>query len=182
MYEQWLIDVASPSTFSGTIASSTTTAGVLTLTTNAVGPMWEGEVLGCNPFSLNNCAIPRGTYISNLASGAWGASGSTYNLISVGNTSGAAFPVSSAIAMENAVQYQGAGPVIYAGTLNDVAVQQLAQIPGQNANAQSYHGSNGFAGAGVVPAGERLRKSGVASPIRQTPSIHQTPALLRSIG
>ena len=46
-YTQFLVDFTTPSTFSGTISGST-----LTLTSAATGSMWEGEVLGCNPFSL----------------------------------------------------------------------------------------------------------------------------------
>ena len=45
----------------------------------ATGPMWEGEVIGCATFSLT-CPVTAGTYITSLASGSWGASGSTYNL------------------------------------------------------------------------------------------------------
>ena len=72
--EEWSSDVAMQSLFSGTIASN-----VLTLTSAATGPMWEGEIVSCATFSLT-CAVTPGAYIASLASGTWGASGSTYNL------------------------------------------------------------------------------------------------------
>ncbi len=42
LFQQWSQDVATKSTFPGSIAS-----GVLTLTAAATGPMWEGEVVDC---------------------------------------------------------------------------------------------------------------------------------------
>ena len=39
--DQWGHDFSTQSTFTGSIASS-----VLTLSADAVGPMWEGEVIG----------------------------------------------------------------------------------------------------------------------------------------
>ena len=114
--DQWGIDVVTKSTFSGTISG-----GVLTLGASAaVGPMWEGEVVSCAPFSLT-CAIPQGVYITSLHSGAWGAAGSSYNLAGASGLT-----VSSATAMQNAVYYQGPGPAIYAGPLNDIMVQVFA--------------------------------------------------------
>ena len=136
VYHQWSVDVATPSTFSGTTSNRNTT---LTLTSAATGPMWEGEVVGCNPFSLG-CQIPQGTYIVNLASGAWGGNGSTYNLNQNGCLSTCA-----GLALENAVIYPGPGPSIYAGSLNDIAVQ--GSVP-TSAPGQSYHATNGFAGGG----------------------------------
>ncbi len=134
LFEQWVSDVTAPSTFPGTISGST-----LTLTSAATGSMWEGEVLGCNPFSLG-CQVAPGTYITALATGVWGASGSTYSL----NQSGC-LTTCTGIALANALQYPGPGPSIFAGPLNDIAVQGN---PGVAAAGQSFHGTNGFAGAG----------------------------------
>jgi hypothetical protein len=133
VHDQWTQDIATKSTFSGTVTSS-----VLTLTANAVGPMWEGEVVGCAPV-MTNCGIRplSGVYITSLASGAWGASGSTYNL------AGSPPNVATAAAMQNPVYYSGSGPAFYAGTLNDVIVQSqgLSGTTGRNP-----HTSNGFTG------------------------------------
>ena len=74
---EWGTDVGTPSTFTGTI-SGATGSPLLTLGGAATGPMWEGEVLGCAPYS-QTCPF-LGVYIQSLASGTWGASGSTYNL------------------------------------------------------------------------------------------------------
>lgn len=120
--DAWAIGLTTNSTFSGTIASS-----VLTLSGAATGPMWEGEVIGCATFSLT-CAVTPGTYITGLASGTWGASGSTYNL------GGSPANVSSATAMANELYYTAA-PSIYAGGLNDHAV-----LPGSS----GVTGSDGY--------------------------------------
>ena len=132
---QWSQDLIRKSTFSGTIASSTATAGVLTLTAPAVGDMWEGEIVGCNPFSLS-CAIPQGTFITGLASGAWGASGSTYNLSNPNST--AAFPIASPTTMTNAVYYTGSTPPVYMGTENDTLVQPGSGGPSFHLTAGSF--------------------------------------------
>ena len=97
---------------SGTVASN-----VLTLSAAAVGPMWEGEVLGCVTYSPSACSIGplSGVYITSLASGAWGASGSSYNLA---NATG--ITISSASPMQNAMYYSGSGPTLFLGTVNDV--------------------------------------------------------------
>ena len=131
--QQWLSDLATQSTFSGTIATN-----VLTLAGAATGPMWEGEVIGCPTFSLT-CAVTPGTYISSLASGAWGASGSTYNL------GGSPANVASTTAMANAVYYQGGGPAIYAGPHHD---NDVLQPPGgvNGSEGISVHPNMGFTG------------------------------------
>ena len=101
---QWYQDVATKSTFSGTIAG-----GVLTLSSAASGPMWEGEVVG-------GSGLPGGIYITGLTGGSWGASASAYALA---GASGVSFTGS----MQNAVYYQGAGPAFYAGPMNDIVTQ-----------------------------------------------------------
>ena len=137
VYTQWSIDVATPSTFSGTISGST-----LTLSGAATGQMWEGEVLGCNPFSLG-CQVALGTQIQKLASGTWGANGSTYTLTQAGCNPAPADCTTTPFAMENAVIYPG--PSIYAGSLNDIVVQ--GSVP-TSAPGQSFHATSGFAGGG----------------------------------
>lgn len=104
--DQWGQDFSTKSTFPGSISG-----GVLTLSGNATGPMWEGEVIGGAGLTS-----PTGIYITSLASGAWGASGSTYNL------SGAS-GVTASGAMYNDVFYKGSGPAIYGGAINDINVQ-----------------------------------------------------------
>jgi hypothetical protein len=104
--DQLFQDMATKSTFSGTISG-----GTLTLSAAAVGPMWEGEVIGGGGMTS-----PTGVFITSLASGAWGASGSTYN---VSNALG----LSASGAMFNDVYYKGSGPAIYGGTFYDTTVQ-----------------------------------------------------------
>ncbi len=131
--EAWSRDIATPSTFSGTIASN-----VLTLSGAATGDMWEGEVIGCPTFSLT-CPVAAGTYISSIASGTWGASGSTYNL------GGSPANVGSITAMQNALYYYGPGPAIYAGPMLD---NDVLQPPGglNGTDGLSAHPSMGFTG------------------------------------
>jgi hypothetical protein len=130
--DQYFEDFATKSTFSGSISS-----GVLTLSANAVGPMWEGEVIGGAGLTS-----PTGIYITGLASGAWGASGSTYNL------SGAS-GVTASGAMYNDVYYKGSGPAIYGGAAYDIIVQQqgLSGTLGNNP-----HMAAGFTGGRRVAA------------------------------
>src|SRR6185369_7291073 len=85
--EQLDQDTVTKSEFSATLGSisNNATTAVLTLTTAATGtafgyPMWEGEVLECNPSAPFTCALPQGAEIVSLASGTWGANGSTYNV------------------------------------------------------------------------------------------------------
>ena len=131
--EDWSSAVATKSLFSGTIASN-----VLTLTSAATGPMWEGEIVSCATFSLT-CAVTPGAYITSLASGTWGANGSTYNL------GGSPANVASATAMGNGLYYQGAGVPIYAGSGSDNSVMQP---PGgvNGTDGISAHPSMGFTG------------------------------------
>jgi hypothetical protein len=133
MMGEWSRDVVTKSNFSGTIVHG---SNILTLTAATTDPMWEGEVVGCNPFSLG-CQIQDGTYIQSLASGAWGASGSTYNIV------GDCLSTCTALALENAVYYQGVATPIDLGTENDTSVE-----PGNI--AQAFHLYPGIAGAGRV--------------------------------
>ena len=130
--DQFFQDFSTKSTFSGSISGS-----VLTLSANAVGPMWEGEIIGGAGLTS-----PTGIYITSLAGGAWGASGSTYNL------SGAS-GVTASGAMYNDVYYKGSGPAIYGGAANDIIVQNqgLAGTTGNNP-----HMWEGFTGGRRVGA------------------------------
>ena len=51
LFQQWSQDVATKSTFPGSIGG-----GVLTLTAAATGPMWEGEVVDC--VKCDECGLP----------------------------------------------------------------------------------------------------------------------------
>jgi hypothetical protein len=130
--DQWGHDFSTQSTFTGSIASN-----VLTLSADAVGPMWEGEVVGGG-----GRTSPTGIWIQSLASGAWGKSGSTYNL-----TGASGVTVSGSFF--NDVYYKGAGPAIYAGPLYDIIVQNqgLSGTTGYNP-----HMWNGFTGGRRVGA------------------------------
>ncbi len=132
VYEQWSQDIATQSTFSGTVASN-----VLTLTTNATGPMWEGEILGCVTLG-GSCTIGplSGVYITGLTGGGWGLSGSTYSLAGASG-------VSSTGALQNPVFYSGPGPAYYTGTLNDITVQSQLLLGTVGRNP---HTAAGFAG------------------------------------
>ena len=93
----WASAVATQSLFSGTIGSVSGTGpstATLTLSAASTGPMWEGEIVSCPTFSLT-CAVTPGTYITSLASGTWGASGSTYNIANQTSTPIAASRVGS---------------------------------------------------------------------------------------
>jgi hypothetical protein len=153
--EQWGEDVATSSTFSGTVGSIGGSAGawtaVLTLSGAATGPMWEGEVVGCNPFSTS-CAVPAGAYIASLASGTWGANGSTYNLLNANPGPTQPFStIGSPLAMANAAHYQGAGPAIYIGPNNDADV--LAPPGGLNGvDGYSPHSGPNFTGGRRIGA------------------------------
>ncbi len=133
---QWAQDVVTKSTLSGTVASN-----VLTLSAAAVGPMWEGEILGCVTYSPTACSIGplSGVYITSLASGAWGASGSSYNLANATGIS-----ISSASPMQNAMYYSGSGPTLFLGTVNDVLEYWNSGL--SQTTARGVHPGNGFTG------------------------------------
>jgi hypothetical protein len=139
IYDQWSQDVVTSSTFNGRMTAGS--PSTLVLDNNAIGPMWEGEIVNCNTAITSSCSANgplSGIYITGLASGAWGVSGSIYNLAGTVTTDG-----TSGRAYRNPVYYSGAGPTFYAGTLNDIIVQsgQLAGTIGRNP-----HPSNGFTG------------------------------------
>lgn len=124
--EQLDQDQVTKSEFTGSIASSGGATGVLTLTSAATGPMWEGEVLECNPYSAT-CGFPQGTEIVSLCTVALcgsaspqaiGVSGSTYAL----SSTFANLPTSfSSAPMHNAMYYPGGGG--YVGPYNDLTMQ-----------------------------------------------------------
>ena len=95
--DQWFKDVATPSTFTGTVTGGGTSSPVLTL--NELGdrcfmgrrsPRLQSlfdRLLGMGGVTPS---ITLGTQITGILSGTWGASGSTYSL-----TAPAARPTSS---------------------------------------------------------------------------------------
>ena len=124
--EQYDQDAATKSQFSGTIGSAGGTSGaytaVLTLSGAATGPMWEGEAIECNPYSAT-CVLPLGAEIVSLASGTWGASGSTYNLTTDSTTTSFTAAASAGtLALHNALWYTG-GNAAYVGPYNDLSMQ-----------------------------------------------------------
>lgn len=150
--EQLDQDEVTKSEWSGTIAGTTASA-VLTLTSAATGPMWEGEIIECNPYALT-CAIPQGAEIVNLCTVATcgadspqgvGVSGSTYNIVSVnGNFSN----IASAIPIHNAMIYPGGG--CYVGPFNDLTMQAGA------GGAGNYAVETGSGNFGALLYGYRI--------------------------
>ena len=113
--DQWVKDIATPSTFTGTVTGGGTSNPVLTLNSAVTGTLWEGEVLGCNPYSTAcsgmggvTPSITLGTQITGILSGTWGASGSTYSLTSPAGPTGVVNVASQP--MINEVYYSGGGP------------------------------------------------------------------------
>ena len=134
LYDQWAMDAVTKSTFNGHISGT-----VLTLDSNATGPMWEGEIIACVTFSSNCPTGPlSGVYITGLHSGAWGVVGSAYDLAGgVSNIPVAGQPFS------NPVYYSGPGSAYYVGALNDIIVQTNGLA---TTTIREVHPSNGFAG------------------------------------
>ena len=121
--EEYDEDAGRNSVFSATIGSASGSGpwtAVMTLTAAATGPMWEGEVIECNPYT-STCALPLGTEIVSLATGAWGASGSTYNVTSDQSPFTAAASAGT-IAMHNAMWYPP-GTGAYIGPYVDLSMQ-----------------------------------------------------------
>ena len=121
--EQYDEDAGRNSVFSatiGSVAGSGPWTAVMTLTAAATGPMWEGEVVECNPYSAT-CILPQGTELVSLASGAWGASGSTYNVTS-DQTSFTAAASAGTLALHNAMWYPP-GNGAYVGPYVDLSMQ-----------------------------------------------------------
>ena len=84
--------------------------------------MWEGEAIECNPYSAT-CVLPLGAEIVSLASGTWGASGSTYNLTTDSTTTSFTAAASAGtLALHNALWYTG-GNAAYVGPYNDLSMQ-----------------------------------------------------------
>ncbi len=116
-------DAGRNSVFSATIGSASGSGpwtAVMTLTAAATGPMWEGEVIECNPYT-STCALPLGTESVSLATGAWRASGSTYNVTSDQSPFTAAASAGT-IAMHNAMWYPP-GTGAYIGPYVDLSMQ-----------------------------------------------------------
>jgi hypothetical protein len=142
-YDQWSQDTCTKSLLTGHItAAAGASTGTLTLDAATTFPMWEGEILGCVTVSGScNVGPLSGAYITGLASGAWGAAASTYNIalapVSAGVSTSASQPI------QNPVFYSGQGPSYYAGALNDIIVssQGLTGTTGRNP-----HISVGFSG------------------------------------
>lgn len=132
---QLYLDMTTPSTFSGSIASN-----VLTLSADSVGPMWEGEIVGGGNLLGTSGPSGTGVYITSLASGVWGKASSSYNLsgMSAYNPGGTATG-----AFFNDAFFKG-GNAFYDGALYDVQVQ--AGSPGSTVTAGSGHEAYGFAG------------------------------------
>ena len=138
--EQGQQDQATRSEFNGTISGASGTSAVLTI--NSAAPIWEGELLECNPYA-QACALPVGTEIVALCTAALcgtaspqilGAIGSTYLL----NSPSASFTnIGSAIAIHNALFYTP-GTASYVGPYNDLSMQS---------------GSGGMGGASVETGG-----------------------------
>ena len=176
--DEWFRDLATPSTFTGSITGGGTSSPVLTLNTCVAGSLWEGEVIGCNPYSAacggfggSTPLITLGTQISGLLSGTWGASGSTYSLTAPG---GATNVVNvSAQPMTNEVYYSGGGPAIYIGPDNDVVVQ---------AGGPRYRRRRGHPWYGVTGARRLGARAGIlaAAGLSNNPTLASEPTLARS--
>jgi hypothetical protein len=130
--DQWVHDSTTPSLFTGYVTAGS--PATLTLTSAATGPMWEGEVVGCNPYSTS-CALPVGTYIVALQSGTWGANSSVYTLgsptsttISNYGTSGSPVAMLNEVAFKNTPANQGE-PAYFVGPFLDVAMQSFSSHP-----------------------------------------------------
>ena len=153
MLAQWFHDAGTLSNFSGTVTTPggvPAATGVLTLVGAATGQMWEGEVIGCNPYAWT-CLLGTGTYIQSLASGTWGASGSTYNLVSISSAANEISPISSTTAMTNANYYTGPGGGFNIGPESDENVQ------GGGLNSSGGSGPHGWSGqAGMGRIGRRM--------------------------
>ena len=143
LYDQWAQDVVTKSLLTGHItAAASASTGTLTLDAATTFPMWEGEIIDCVTVSGScNVGPLSGVYITSIASGAWGASGSVYNIALAPVTAGVS--TSSSQALQNPVFYSGSGPAYYAGTLNDVTVQSQGLAGTVSRNP---HTAEGFAG------------------------------------
>ena len=169
--EQFNQDEARLSQFSGTIGSASGSGpwtAVMTLTAAATGSLWEGEVLECNPYSTS-CALPLGTEVVSLASGTWGASGSTYNVQSDISSFTAAVGAGT-LTLHNATYYTP-GTAAYVGPNNDLSV------------------GNGFGagyavetGGGIIGALRYGQRTGIeaAAAMSGNPGKGSPPSLIRT--
>ncbi len=177
--DQWFHDMATPSTFTGTVTGGGTSSPILTLNSAVTGSLWEGEALGCNPYSTAcsgmggaTTQITLGTQITGLLSGTWGANGSTYSLTAPGGPT-AVVNVSSQ-PMTNAVYYTGGGPAYYVDGAKDAAVQQTA--------AAGAGGVDGHPWSGIT-GGRRIgARAGIlaAAALSNNPSLASEPTLSRT--
>ena len=159
---QWGEDAGVSSHMSGYVTAGGTPT--LTLTSATTDPIWEGEILGCNPYS-QSCALPLGTKIVALTSGTFGASGSVYSLTAPSSQGGAAAipnygSSGTPVALLNAVYYgdapqAGGAPAYYSASLSDIAI--ISGGPGVGLNS---HPQNGFNGVGRV--GRRIGATAAA--------------------
>jgi hypothetical protein len=133
-----MVDLSHSSTFTGAISGASGNNGLLTLSSAATGllPLWEGEVIGCNPSSAS-CPITPGTQIISLASGLWGANGSTYNV-----TAPNAMANVSATPMQNQAYFQGGGAAYYVGPTNDLIMQTVSPVGGLHPTFGGPFGGN----------------------------------------
>ena len=161
--DQWSKDIATPSTFTATVTGGGTSSPVLTLNSAVTGTLWEGEVLGCNPYSTAcsgmGGATPRitlGTQITGILSGSWGASGSTYSLTSPAGPTGVVNV--AAQPMLNEVYYSGGAPAVYAGGLHDI-VDQIGAAASLGASEHPGAGWPEGGGLELAPASRRRRRS-----------------------
>ena len=157
MFSQWIHDVATPSTFFGTVGSVTNNGAnaILTLTTAATGQVWEGEVLGCNP-SRASCPLGTGTYIQQLCTAAlcgtvspagFGANGSTYFLTAISTAETFISAIATPISMTNAMYYTGPGGGFNIGPYNDQNIQGGGLVSSAGVGP---HGGSGQQGMGRI--------------------------------
>lgn len=169
--EQYDQDSALKSQFSATVGSASGSGpytAVLTLTAAATGTLWEGEALECNPYSAT-CPLPLGTEIVSLASGTWGASGSTYNVTSDISSFTAAASAGT-LALHNAMYYTP-GTAAYVGPNNDLTVQ--------NGYGGGYAVETGAGTTGALRYGHRAGIE-IAAAISGNPGKGSPVTLLRT--
>ncbi len=172
--DQWFRDATTSSTFTGTVTGGGTSNPILTLNSNVTGQLWEGETLGCAPYSLacfgvggSTANITLGTQVTGILSGTWGVSGSTYSLTSPSGPTGVV-NVSSQPMMNAAYFDNGAVTAVYAGPDNDIVDQNG---PAAFNGGYTGHPSSGAAGgrrighrAAVQMAATLTNNSTFASP------------------
>jgi hypothetical protein len=140
-------DFGEQSTIHGYVTNGAGDTGTLTLTSAITSgqQIWEGESIGCIPYSFT-CGVPVGTYITGILSGTWGASGSTYGLAAYTTipTTGSS---GSPITMGNAVAYTGNGIFSYCGPDNDYNLQGVTTSSALVSGVPSPHSDGGIFGS-----------------------------------